>query len=350
MNIRTLSLPAVPFRLEVGIRALPEPFMQPAVRGSTLPFEPTYAALALTTLLWSSNFVIGRALRDDVSPSTINFLRWAIALLILVPVTLNDLRTHRAALVQHWKLIVLLGLTGIAAFQTLTYFALTKTTAMNTILLLSLAPFAIVALSRIALGERINRNQAMGLVASLVGAVVLILHGDLTTLLELRFNAGDVLMLLAVVIWAVYSVLLKRRPAALPPLAVHTTSVAAGTLCMLPSFGWEALHGSVLPASFGAWAAIVFIAVFSSALAHGLWVRGVAKIGPNRAGVFIHLMPLFGGALAIVFLDEHLALYHAIGAALVLGGVVLTSRSPLPSVQAPRATPCAPTPVGRPAA
>lgn len=300
--------------------------MQSATSTSRFSFDPTYAALALTTLLWSSNFVIGRAIRDDVSPSTLNFLRWAIALAILVPFTLRDLRAHRIALARNWKLIALLGGSGIAAFQTLTYCALTRTTALNTILLLSLAPLAIVALSWLALGERVTRVQALGLVASLGGAATLILHGDLATLFDLGFNVGDLWMLLAVVIWAIYSVLLKRRPAEVPPLALHTSSVAAGTLWMLPLFGWEAAQGSGLPGSVEAWAAIAFVAVFSSALAHGLWVRGVAAIGPNRAGVFIHLMPLFGGALAVTFLGEQLAAYHAIGAALVLVGVVLTSR------------------------
>jgi len=300
--------------------------MQSAAGRSRRPFDPTYAALTLTALLWSSNFIIGRALRDDVTPSTMNFLRWAIALLVLVPFTLNDLRQHSATLVRHWKLILSLGATGIAAFQSLTYLALTKTTALNTILLLSLAPLAIVALSWLTLGERVTRGQALGLVASLAGAAVLILHGDAATFADMRFNAGDLWMLLAVATWAVYSVLLKRRPAEVPPLALHTMSVAAGTLCMLPLFAWQAGHGSALPATAVAWIGIGFVAVFSSALAHGLWVRGVAKIGPNRAGVFIHLLPLFGGALAIVFLGEHLAAYHATGAALVLGGVFLTSR------------------------
>lgn len=107
---------------------------------SSLPFDPTYAALAVTALLWSSNFIIGRAVRNDVSPAALNFLRWAIALLILVPLTLRDLQAHRATLMRHWKLIALLGFTGIAAFQTLGYVALTMTTALNTILLLALAP------------------------------------------------------------------------------------------------------------------------------------------------------------------------------------------------------------------
>ena len=300
--------------------------MRATVSTSRLAFDPTYAALALTALLWSSNFVIGRAVRDDVSPTTLNFLRWAIALVILVPITLDDLRTHRIVLASNWKLIAVLGFTGIAAFQTLCYVALTKTTAMNAVLLLSLAPLAIVALSWLALGERVNRSQALGLATSLGGAAVLILHGHLATLADLDLNAGDLWMLVAVVLWAVYSVLLRRRPAEVPPLALHTTSVAAGTLWMLPVFGWQAAEGAGLPTSLTAWIAIGFIAVFSSALAHALWVRGVASIGPSRAGVFIHLLPLFGALLAITFLGERFATYHAIGAALVLGGVVLTSR------------------------
>lgn len=299
--------------------------MQRAVGGPGPQFDPTYATLALTTLLWSSNFIIGRAFRDDIAPSTLNFLRWAIALAILIPVTLRDLQAHRATLVRHWKLIALLGLTGIAAFQTLTYFALTRTTALNTILLLSLSPFAIVVLSWLTLGERVTRTQALGMAASLAGAGVLILHGDLATLAALDFNAGDLWMLLAVGLWAIYSVLLKRKPSEVPALALHTMSVAAGTLCMLPLFAWQAAHGSGLPSGIAAWMAVGFVAIFSSALAHGMWVRGVAAIGPNRAGVFIHLMPLFGGALAILFLGEELAPYHAVGAVLVLGGVGLTS-------------------------
>jgi len=138
-------------------------------------------------------------------------------------------------------------------------------------------------------------------------------------------------MLVAVALWAIYSVLLRRRPAEVPPLTLHTTSVAAGTLWMLPAFGWQTAHGAGLPTSLATWIAIGFVAIFSSALAHALWVRGVASIGPNRAGVFIHLLPLFGALLAITFLGEQFATYHAVGAALVLCGVVLTSRSGRPA-------------------
>jgi drug/metabolite transporter (DMT)-like permease len=135
--------------------------MQTPATTSRFTFDPTYAALALTALLWSSNFVIGRALRDDVSPATLNFLRWAIALVVLLPFTLRDLHAHRATLARRWKLIALLGFTGVAAFQTLCYVALTMTTALNTILLVSLAPLAIVGLSWLTLGERVTRSQGV---------------------------------------------------------------------------------------------------------------------------------------------------------------------------------------------
>jgi drug/metabolite transporter (DMT)-like permease len=300
--------------------------MQVASRSLRIPFDPTYAALALTALLWSSNFVIGRAVRDDISPAALNFLRWAIALAVLLPFTYRDLRTHRETLLRHWKLVAALGFSGIAAFQTLCYVALTMTTALNTLLLLSLAPLAIVLASRAAFGERISRGQGLGLVTSLAGAGVLILQGKPSMLLEMGFNSGDLWMLLAIGFWATYSVLLRLRPAEVPPLALHTTSVGVGTLWMLPAFAWQAAQGAAMPATPAAWAGVLFIAFFSSALAHALWVRGVATIGPNRAGVFIHLMPLFGAALAIAFLGERLQAYHIAGGALVLAGVALANR------------------------
>ena len=291
-----------------------------------LAIDPTYAALALTALLWSSNFVIGRAVRGDITPLTMNFLRWAIALVVLLPFTLGDIRAHRAALLGHWKLLAMLGLTGIASFQTLCYVALRTTTAVNAVLLLSLAPLVIVFVSWLALGERVTRRQGLGLAVSSAGAAVLVLHGDPTTLVSLQYAVGDLWMLVAVGLWAVYSVLLRRRPPEVPPLAVHACSVLAGTLWMLPLFAWQSGSEATLPASARAWAAVAFIAVFSSALAHALWVRGVAAIGPSRAGVFIHLMPLFGATLAVAFLGEALGGLHVAGAALVLCGVFLAGR------------------------
>lgn len=304
------------------------PVTRPAAEGrSTRPASAwTHAALTLTVVLWSSNFIVGRALRDDVAPATLNFLRWAIALGVLMPITWPSLRQHRALLARHWMWLAALGCTGIAAFQTLGYVALTMTTALNAVLLLALAPLAIAALSWLLHRERLSPRQCAGLGVSLAGAAVLILHGSWATLATLRFNGGDLCMLAAVALWAVYSVLLRRRPAALPPLTVHTASVLAGTLAMLPWFAWQVALGRGWPSSGTSWAAIGFVAVFSSALAHSLWVRGVATLGANRAGAFIHLMPLAGAILAMVFLGEQPAPHHLVGALLVVAGVVLTNR------------------------
>ncbi|MEZ5603228.1 MAG: DMT family transporter [Burkholderiaceae bacterium] len=297
--------------------------MRLALSRSRLAIDPTCAALALTALLWSCNFVIGRAVRDDITPVTMNFLRWAIALAVLLPFTLGDIRAHRAALLGHWKLLAMLGLTGIASFQTLCYVALRTTTAVNAVLLLS----ARAARDRVRVVARARRAgdapAGLGLAVSSAGAAVLVVHGDLATLMTLQFEVGDLWMLVAVGLWAAYSVLLRRRPPEVPPLAVHACSVLAGTLWMLPLFAWQSGSGVALPASAGAWAAVAFIAVFSSALAHALWVRGVAAIGPSRAGVFIHLMPLFGATLAVAFLGEALGGFHVAGAALVMCGVFL---------------------------
>lgn len=302
--------------------------MQLALGKTRITVDATYAALALTTLLWASNFIIGRALRDDVSPAALNALRWLLAFGVLLPLTARDLWAHRALLRRHWRLFALLGATGIAGFQTLVYVALASTSALNTMLLLSLSPLVVAALSWAAHGDRLTLRQAAGLVASLAGAAILVLHGDATALAALRFNAGDLWMLLAVLLWSVYSVLLRRRPAEVPPLAVHTASVFAGTLCMLPLFAWQVAQGSAtVPSTPKAWLGIAFVAVLSSVVAHGLWVRSVAAIGANRASVFVHLMPLFGAVLAVVFLGEPIALYHVAGAAIVLGGVALAGRA-----------------------
>lgn len=287
--------------------------------------EPAYAQLALTTLLWSSNFVIGRGLRGDVSPIVLNTLRWAIAAAVLLVVTGRDLWAHRQALQRSWKLVALLGLTGVAAFQTLVYVALTQTAALNAMLLLSLSPVVVALLSWATGGERLTPRQGLGLAASLAGATVLVLRGDLQALTHLQLNTGDLWMLAAVGLWGAYSVLLRQRPAQLPPMVVHAASAVAGVLWMLPLCLWDLTRGAALPAEARPWLLIAFVAVFSSVLAHGLWVRGVAVLGPNRASVFVHLIPLFGAVLAITFLGEPVAWFHAAGGAIVLAGVALAS-------------------------
>ena len=281
--------------------------------------------LSLAALLWSGNFVVGRALRLAMSPLSINFYRWTIALAILLPLTLGPLKRHRGLIVRHWKLIALLGLTGIACFQTLVYVALSMTTAVNCLLLLSLAPLAIALASWALLGERMSGAQLAGIAVSFAGAVVLVAHGSASALAALSFGAGDLWMLVAVALWTVYSLLLKRAPPELPQLALLCGSLVVGVALMLPFHLWLPSHERLSSMSWQAWGGLLYIALFASVPPFLLWNRGVASIGPSKAGTFIYLMPLFGALLAFVFLGEAPQAYQLVGGVAIFAGIAVMS-------------------------
>ncbi len=283
-------------------------------------------ALALATLFWSGNFVAGRALRGDVDPMILNFARWAIALAVMTPFAWRGMATALPALRREWRLILALGATGIASFHTLVYLALQSTTATSALLMLSLAPIATL-LGSAAIGtERLTGGQTTGMVISVAGAAVLVTRGDLTGAVLRGFNAGDLWMMLAVVIWAAYSLLLRRRPADLPSPVALVASVAAALAMILPFL----MFGAPLPVaalrSVPVLLSVGYIAVFASAIAFLLWTYGVSRLGPVRAGQFVNLMPVFGAALAFVVLGEAPTLVQCLGAALVLSGLVLVER------------------------
>lgn len=283
------------------------------------------ALLVAAVMLWSGNFVVGRVLGDDVSAVGLNFWRWAIALVILLPLALPEMRRHRAAITESWLYLALLGVTGVAAFHVFVYKAVTHTAATNALLVLSTAPAVIMLLSRLALGEAIRSRQWIGIAVSLAGAVVLISHGDLEALRALRLGRGELWMLAAVPTWSVYVVLLKRRPAALPQRSTLTISTAFGLAWLAPAV--MASPGSlVIDWSPVVAAGVAYISIGASVVAFLCWNQGVALVGPPRAGAYLHLMPLFGALLAFVLLGESLQAYHGVGAALVFTGIVLTQR------------------------
>lgn len=282
-----------------------------------------YLALTAAALFWAGNFIVGRALRSDIPPVALNFWRWITALLVVLPLSYHQLYQHRSLLVARWKIIAALGLTGVTTFHICVYLALTTTTAINALLFLSLTPVVIVLASWLFFRDTVTPRQMLGVIISLIGAVVLIAHGDPAALLLLRFNPGDLWMLLAVLLWATYSILLKRRPAQLPPLALLTSSILVGLLFMLPLYLWSNAAGEYMHIEFSNILGILYIGIFASVLAFLFWNRGVMQIGPNQAGMFLHLMPVFGALLSIVLLNEGIAPFHAAGAALVCCGITL---------------------------
>ncbi len=289
-----------------------------------------YLLLCVSALAWSGNFIVGRYVHEQVTPVTLSYGRWGLALLILLPFTLRGVLRQRELAWGNLKLFALLGLTGMTLFHSFVYAALESTGAINAALILSLTPVIIVVLSRLLDREQIAPAQAGGIGLSLLGAGVLITRGDASVISALDFNRGDLWMLIAVPNWALYSVLLRRRPAAVEPMVLLTVTIAAGLAFLTPALIFELFRGPDFRFSETTVASIVYVALFASVIAYICWNRGVSVVGANRAGLFMHLVPAFSALLAIAVLGESLLPHHAVGIILIIAGIYLTtSRNPL---------------------
>jgi drug/metabolite transporter (DMT)-like permease len=287
-----------------------------------------FLLLAAANLLWSGNWVTGRALRDAFDPITLNFWRWAIAALILAPFALRGLVEQRRVLRRDVGTLLLLAFTGVAVFQSLVYLGLRSTTAINALLLNSSAPLFMLLCSWALERERPTLRQVSGMLISLAGILVILSRGELASLLHLELHAGDAWILLAMPVWGVYSVLLKRRPAQLSGLGFLFVIAAAGTVMLAPAYALQALHAPPRWPTPSEALGVLYIALAASVFAFTFWNRGVAAVGANAAGFTLHLLPAFGTVLAILFLGEAFAAFHAAGIATILIGVLLaTSRA-----------------------
>lgn len=292
-----------------------------------------YLLMAGAMACWAGNWLLARALRADLTPVGLNFWRWAVALAVLLPFVLPRLRRSWPLVRRHWRLLVALGFLGVFVFQQLVYLALEYTTAVNAAIFNSTGPIVIVCISWLAYRDTITPRQALGIVLSLLGVLLIVTRGDLGVLLRLRFNPGDLWALVAVPVWGGYTVLLKRRPAELDPLVFIAAIAVVGLVLMAPVYVWDTLSSGGLRFTPGTLAVIGYTALFASLLAYVFWNSAVPRVGPNKAGLFLHLHPVFTTVLAIAFLGERLFAYHGVGIVLIAGGIYLTSavRAPAPA-------------------
>ena len=284
-----------------------------------------YGLLLLAPLMMASNVVIGRAAAEVMPPVGLAFWRWSLALAILLPLAGGGLWRHRRALARQWAAILLLGALGMGVCGAFVYVGLKTTTATNAALIYAASPALILLIGAVFSREAVRGRQIAGIALAGLGVVAILARGDPAALLALRFAVGDLWVLGATIAWAVYSVLLKRRAPALPTLVLFAAVTAAGVLCLLPAYLAETLSGRPVLWSREALLSVVGVAVFASVLAYSFYQKGVALIGPSRAGPFMYLMPAYAAVLAMVFLGERLALFHLAGFALILGGVTLAS-------------------------
>jgi drug/metabolite transporter (DMT)-like permease len=291
----------------------------------TSPRLSAFLLLALANLLWSGNWIAGRALRDSFDPVSLNFWRWAIATLALAPFALPALRGQGALLRRHAGILLILSLTGIAVFQSLVYLGLRSTTAVNAVLINSSIPAFFLLCSWLIDRERASWRQIAGMLISLAGILIILARGRPAALLELELHAGDGWILLAMPVWGVYSVLLKRRPPELGGLPFLFVISLAGVLMLAPAVTIAALQAAPRWPAAEEMLAVLYIGLGASVLAFIFWNRGVAAVGANAAGFTIHLLPAFGTVLAILFLGETFAVFHAAGIVTILAGVLLAT-------------------------
>jgi drug/metabolite transporter (DMT)-like permease len=284
-----------------------------------------YLLLTLASLLWSANFIVGRAVHGSVPPVALAFCRWAGASLLILYPAWPHLRRDWLAIRRGWPILLLLAAVGVAAFNTLVYTGLQTTFALNALLMQSTMPVLIVAMSFLLFRERVSKRQVFGITLSLAGAATIILRGDPGALRTLTINHGDLLVMIAVLCYAAYSVLLRLRPA-IHPLSFVAVTFAAGTLMLVPFFLGEIHGGRTLEFNLVTLLAVGYVAIFPSIVAYLCFNRGVELVGANRAGLFIHLMPVFGSLMAIAFLGESFRWFHGIGIVLIAAGILLATR------------------------
>lgn len=276
-------------------------------------------------LIWSGNWVLGRAVRSDIPPVALTFGRWAISALCLAPLAIPRLKGKIAILKRHWRLIAALGFLGVGFFQVAIYTGLRYTGTINAVLMNSVAPMFIIAIAWLVDGDRVSPRQLIGMLISFCGIVVIITRGEFDQLLHLRFNIGDLIIVTAMPAWGLYCVLLRRAPKSLDTLGLLFAMNIAGLAMVAPAALAEAVFFETPRWSPLRFAAVLYIGVFASFLAYICWNRGVELVGANRAGFTTHLLPAFATVLAVIFLGEELHPYHLAGIAVVLFGVYLAT-------------------------
>jgi drug/metabolite transporter (DMT)-like permease len=286
-----------------------------------------YLLLCITALCWAGNAVVGRLAAGHIPPVTLSFLRWSLAFLIILPIAWKHLVRDWGAIRARLGIMVVLSITGIGAFNTMQYWALEHTEALNTLLLQSAGPLFVAVWSLILLRDRLTLAQAGGILLSLVGVLVILLRGDLTTLGAIEFNKGDVIFTVALVIFGLYSVLSLKRPQ-IHGLSFVGFTFGCGAASLVPLLILELFSRPLMQLDAPNLLSLFYVAVFPSTIAYLCFNRGVQLIGANRAAPFFHVVPVFGSIMAIVFLGERPQPFHFVGFALVLTGVFVASRKP----------------------
>ena len=286
-----------------------------------------YIFLIFATLFWSGNFIVGKAASlFEIPPFTLNFYRWLFAWLILAPFTLKEIFKKKNYIFRNINLILILGITSITVFNSIVYYSLNFTQVISGVLMISTIPVMIIFFCWIFKIERTNFYQILGVIFSLLGVVVIVTKADLGKLLNLNFNKGDLWMVVAMFSWAMYSALLRKKKFELSQISFLQTIISAGLILLLPAYLIEMALGYRLNIHLPFILTLSYVVLFPGLASFFFWIKGISIIGSNRAGIFLHLIPIFSTIMAILIFKEKFMTFHLIGALLIVTGIILSSK------------------------
>ena len=286
-----------------------------------------YIFLFLAVLFWAGNFIVGKfASYYEIPPFSLNFYRWFFAWLILFPFTFKEIISKKKYIFENYKFFIILGITSVTIFNSIVYYSLNFTQVISGVLMISTIPVMIMFISSILKIEKTNIFQILGVICSFIGVIFIITKANIDLLLNLNFNKGDLTMVIAMLSWATYSALLKKRKHELSQLSLLQVIITFGLIFLIPVYFTEYNMGFKITLNKPFILVLIYVVLFPGLASFICWIKGISLIGPNRSGVFLHLMPILSAIMAIIIFNEKFMLYHLLGAIFILTGIILSNR------------------------
>ena len=289
-----------------------------------------YFILILTTIFWSGNFIVGKAASMfQIPPFSLNFYRWFFAGLILLPFTYKEIINKKKYIIENLGFFIILGITSITIFNSIVYYSLYYTQVISGILMISTIPVWIIFISSILKIEKTNIFQIIGVILSLTGVIFIITKADLNLIKNLDFNKGDLSMVVAMFSWAIYSALLKSKKYEISQVSLLEVVIICGLTFLIPIYFIEMNMGNQIILGKPFYLILGYVVIFPGLAAFFFWIKGISIIGANRAGIFLHLMPIMGAIMAMLIFDEKFMFYHILGAIFIIAGITLSNKKKL---------------------
>ena len=283
--------------------------------------------LVCATLFWAGNFIVGKtASINEIPPISLNFYRWLVAWLILLPFTFRELIKKKNYILNNIGLFIVLGITAVTIFNSALFYSLKFTQVISGVLMISTVPVMIIFISSLLKIEKTNFFQIIGVGLSLTGVLFIITKADIGLLKNLDFNRGDLTMIIAMFSWATYSALLKKKKYELSQISLLQVVISFGVIFLIPLYFIDMNMGNSIKLEKPFFLILTYVVLFPGLASFFFWIKGVALIGANRSGVFLHLMPIFGAVMAMIIFDEKFMFYHLLGAVFILMGIILSNR------------------------